>query len=84
MPKGYDEMKMPFWLTMKDLLKVFPQYSSLASIRSACRRGTFPIPTFKVGNKRYADKEVVAEYFKQQRREGLAAVKATSKQGKSS
>lgn len=71
MPTGKDSMVPVHWLTVDDLMVIFPQYSSTQAIRNAISLGRFPVPTFNVGNRRYADKRVVREYFERLKQEGL-------------
>lgn len=66
-----DSIVPVFWLTLEDLQVVFPQYGSLQAMRNAISLGRFPVPTFNVGNRRYADVRVVREYFDRMKQEGL-------------
>lgn len=43
-------------------------------IRNAITRGAFPIPTYKIGRNRVADKEVVSKYFQTKRDIGLSII----------
>jgi len=43
-------------------------------IRNAITRGAFPIPTYKLGRNRVADKEVVSQYFQTKRNNGLSII----------
>lgn len=62
----------PYWLDIDDLLTLFPCYSSRDSIYVAIHRKNFPIPTFRVGGRLYADRDVVRKYFLQKKRESEA------------
>ena len=59
-----------------DLVHLFG-YTSKASLYSAISRGTFPIPTYKMGKRRVAEREVVNTFFARHRDQGLAAMDAT-------
>jgi predicted DNA-binding transcriptional regulator AlpA len=43
-------------------------------VRNAITRGVFPIPTYKLGKNRVADKEVVRSYFANMRDIGLSKI----------
>lgn len=64
MPEG-----LPY-LDIKELTIVF-NYKNRHSTRAAISRGTFPVATYRMGGKRVADREVVKEYFRRMRDEGL-------------
>jgi hypothetical protein len=55
---------------MDELLVLFPGYKNRQGIYMALYRDTFPVPTFKVGGKVFADKDVVKAYFRRLRKEG--------------
>lgn len=57
MPEG-----LPY-LDTKELTVVF-NYKNVESCRRAISRGTFPVPTYKLGKQRVADREVVKEHFR--------------------
>jgi len=63
--------KPVYWLDVDDLLTIFSNYNSRDALYKAVQRGTFPCPTFRLGTKIYADREVVKAYFKRLRDEGL-------------
>jgi hypothetical protein len=63
----------PYWVNMDQLAVLFPAFKGKAGISVAIHRGTFPIHTFRLGGKRYADKEVVRDYFRKVRAEAKAA-----------
>lgn len=44
---------------------------TVKSLHNAFHADRFPIPTYKLGKKRVADKEVVRHFFEQKRIEGL-------------
>ena len=67
--------KPPYWLDVEDLLKVFRNYS-YDSMYKAIQRGTFPVRTFKLGKRLYADKEAVRQYFLRVRAEALRDLEA--------
>lgn len=64
MPEG-----MPY-LDTEELTTVF-NYKNVESTRRAMSRGTFPIATYRMGKQRVADREVVKEYFRRMRDEGM-------------
>lgn len=45
---------------------------------NAVSRGNFPIPTYKLGRMRVADKKVVEKYFEEKRAEGMAQITTIS------
>lgn len=61
----------PYWADVDDLLKLFPSYKNRQAIYLSIHRGNFPVPTFRVGGRRYADKHVLKEFFLEKRREAI-------------
>jgi hypothetical protein len=51
------------------------------AIRSAIGAGVFPIPTYLDGDRRYADRQVVTDYFAAKHAESTAALSAQSMMG---
>lgn len=47
---------------------------SVKGLQNSVQRENFPIPTYKLGKKRVADKEVVNKFFQNKRQEGLAQI----------
>lgn len=69
--------KPPYWLDFEDLLKVFSNYSRDA-LYKAIERGTFPVKTFRLGKRLYADKSAVRAYFRKMRDEAMQDLEETS------
>lgn len=69
--------KPPYWLDIDDLLKIFSNYNK-ESLYKAIQRDVFPIKTFRLGKRIYADKEAVRRYFKRLRDEALRDLEETS------
>jgi hypothetical protein len=65
------------YLTLKELAALF-SYSDEDSARRALKRGTLPIPTYKLHGRIVADVEVVKAYFARKRAEGLAQLNQES------
>lgn len=63
--------KPHYWLDIDELLLIFSNYNK-ESLYKAIQRGSFPVRTFKLGGRIYADKEAVRLYFKRLRDEALA------------
>ena len=61
-------MEKPYY-NMSELAEIMSM--SLKGLHNALHNETFPIPTYKLGKFRVADKEVVSYYFEQKRAEGL-------------
>jgi len=62
------------WLPLKE---VCHQYGmTIGAAYNAIKAGRFPVPTFKVGKFYAIDKEVHAEFFRQKREAGLAALRS--------
>lgn len=70
--------KDTIWLNTDDLFTVFRNYPTKAAMYKAIQRGTFPVKTFRIGNKIYADKAAVVEYFRRQRQDALSSLEASS------
>jgi len=70
---------LPF-IKLDDLVYIF-DYKNKAAAYMAIKRGTFPVPTYKLVNQIVADKEVVRQFFLQQREEGLASLMRCPKCG---
>ena len=68
------------YVGVKELTYIF-NYASEESTRKAISRGNFPVPVFKLAGNIVADTEVVREYFRLQREEGLAALKTCPRCG---
>ena len=51
---------------------------SVQGLLNAVSRGNFPVPTYKLGKKRVADKTVVESFFEAKRAEGLAQITTDS------
>ena len=64
-------MERPYF-TMKELAELFS--ISTASLHNKIYQETFPLPTYKLGKIRVADKAVVAFYFEKHRQQGMALV----------
>ena len=62
-------------ISSDDLVELFG-YANKASLYSAISRGTFPIPTYKIGKRRVADRELVDGFFARHREQGQAALDA--------
>lgn len=71
--------KHPYWADTDELMILFPCYKSKASLYNAIHLGNFPVPTFREGGKRYAEKEVLRRYFLKKRKEAILAQEAASK-----
>jgi len=61
------------YVFIEDLTILF-NYKNVESTQRAMSRGTFPVPTYRVGKRRVADREVVRAYFRKMRDEGLKEV----------
>jgi predicted DNA-binding transcriptional regulator AlpA len=64
------------YYTMPELADLLSM--SRKGLLNAVSRGDFPIPTYKLGKLRVADKQVVEFYFEQKRAEGLSAITTKS------
>ena len=62
-------MERPY-LTLDELIDVFG-IASRSSAYNSIARQTFPVPTYKIGKHRVADKAVVEAFFDEKRAEGL-------------
>ena len=60
MPEG-----LPYLDT--DELTIVFNYKNVESTRRAMSRGTFPVPTYRMGKIRVADRELVKDYFRRMR-----------------
>ena len=58
------------YFTTEELANLFG-YASMQSVHSAISKGTFPIPTYKLGKRRVGDREVVTAYFRYHREQGM-------------
>ena len=58
------------YLTTEELAIWFG-YASPQSVHTAISKDTFPIPTYKLGKLRVADREVVSAFFDARREEGM-------------
>ncbi len=63
-----EDDERPFF-TLDEIYELF-LYKSKQSAYVAISRGCFPVPTYKLGGRRVADREVVREFFRAQRRAG--------------
>jgi len=54
---------------------------SLSGLNNAIGADRFPVPTFLSGGRRYADRQVVRDFFAARTAEGLAVLAAQSKNG---
>jgi len=54
---------------MQELAEIMSM--SLKGLHNALHNKQFPIPTYKLGKRRVADKEVVERFFDQKRSEGM-------------
>jgi len=61
-------MEKPYY-TMVELAELMSM--STKGLHNALHNETFPIPTYKLGKFRVADKQVVSYYFEQKRLEGF-------------
>lgn len=61
-------MEKPY-LTMPELASLMNM--TVKGLHNALHNETFPIPTYKLGKIRVADREVVSYFFEAKRREGL-------------
>ena len=52
-------------------LSVLFGYASVQSVHTSICKGTFPIPTYKLGKRRVADRAVVKAFFTYQREKGM-------------
>jgi hypothetical protein len=62
-------IEKPYY-TMPELAELMSM--SLKGLHNALHHESFPIPTYKLGKFRVADKEVVSYYFEQKRAEGMS------------
>lgn len=63
------------WLDVKQVAPLFGITYETAKNKIAL--GTFPVPTYKLGRRLVADREVVDAYFARRREEGFAALGST-------
>ena len=70
--------KDTIWLNSDELFTVFRNYPTKDAMYKAIQRGSFPVKTFRIGNKIYADKVAVVEYFRRQRESAMQALEASS------
>lgn len=61
----------------KELAIIF-NYKTTVTAVAAIKKGHFPVPTYKIGTRHAADKEVVKEFFRERREEGLKRVEEQS------
>ena len=57
------------YFTTEELADLFG-YASVQSVHCAISKGTFPVPTYRCGKRRVADREVVTAFFKYHREKG--------------
>ena len=57
-----------------DELQALFGYKHKVSVYNAIKRGTFPVPTYKIRGSIVADREVVRRYFELKREAGLEAL----------
>lgn len=61
------------WIAVEDVCS--SHYGvSYATAKNKIALRTFPVPTYKVGNKHVIDREVHEKFFMEKRQEGLAAL----------
>jgi len=60
--------ELPYF-KLDEIWEVFG-YSSKSSAAAAIHHGDFPVPTYRMGRFRVADREVVRAYFRKHRSEG--------------
>jgi predicted DNA-binding transcriptional regulator AlpA len=60
------------YMKMDELAEVMGM--SPKGVANAISRGTFPVPTYRLGKARVADRAVVEAFFEAKRAEGLAAI----------
>jgi len=61
---------------LPELAKIFDM--SLGGLRNAILYDRFPVPTYKIGKHRVADKFVVEKFFEEQRNIGLSSLSTVS------
>ena len=61
---------MKDFLTTEELTDLFG-YASVQSVYTSISKGTFPIPTYKLGKRRVADRAVVQAFFRYHREKGM-------------
>lgn len=61
------------YVSTEDLTILFGYKNTESTLRAISRK-TFPVPTYRVGGRRVADREVVRAYFRRMRDEGLKEV----------
>jgi hypothetical protein len=58
-------IELPYF-TLKQLREIFG-YKNMNTVWNAVSLGRFPVPTYRLGKIRVADKAIVREYFRQMR-----------------
>lgn len=69
-------MQQKPWVAVEDVCSTFGV--TYATAKNKIAMGTFPVPTYKVGNRHVVDRVVYEEYFRLHRERGLAALRSTS------
>lgn len=54
------------FFTLPELIELF-QYKTVGAARVAIHKGTFPVPTYRLGRRVVADAVVVKQYFAEKR-----------------
>lgn len=68
------------WVALKDVHAMYGM--TLESARNAIARGTFPVPTYKLGKIIVIDKAVHEEFFAKKREIGLRALRNNKSGGR--
>ena len=68
--------ELPYF-TLDEIFELFG-YSSKRSAYVAIDRGCFPVPTYKVGRRIVADREVVRTFFARERERGAIHLQETA------
>ena len=67
-----EDDEIPYF-TLDEIFELFG-YKSKQSAYVAISRGCFPVHTYRLAGRRVADREVVREFFRAQRRAGTEAL----------
>lgn len=57
------------WVPLKDVAHLFGM--TFDSVKNLVAKDKFPVPTYRLGRMRVVDKDVLAAFWDQQRREGI-------------
>lgn len=63
------------YMTMPELAEALSMTPK--GLMNSISRGTCPVPTYKLGGRRVADRQVLEAFFEAKRSEGLAAITTT-------